>query len=1019
MPDSSTSYTDHDTNNENSRRDFLKQLALMGFFSGISTLLPSCSNAIEANGKSEDVFGVWEEMLQAIQQSPDYLPKRIENLIAGKDPEAMFNFVRDEINLVPPSASSLRGMGTAIRYGINGVLRDGFATPREKAELLNQMFQQAGITSKVVFERTDFKTEEVPSLFFRPVERKAEPAISETQYKNWEKVLNGNLPKQELSFVDENGKESKDLADKLWELLPEKEKIRYQNFDFRWDNYRTPAVSFEWNGETKYAHLFDPTVPFGQLRSSNQLAEAGEATFSGDKVQVKVTFREGIEPRKEHLLVEKDWPVEQLIGKQLQLSFFHGLNLKEQAQTNIGSLRTFTPALTYQSFEHTWEEMEQRSVFGNPITLEGRVIDVSGELPKIGNFSLLSNADPELVKKVQGLEVKAIPAAFPLVKLEVVAKDQNGELVEGLGAGDFQIQDNGRDVQALMEANRRTPRILVLYDTSLSMPKDYFGEKMAQFLENLEKSILDHYPAAQIQSWATDSNLYTWLMKASKTSHDLIIFATDGDNGDELQESYKAIFAAGPPAMVLNVYNSNERHRKVSFENMANLTGGTVLDAKDQEVTLGKILDHIQGMNISPYVFTYYAAGPLEVHEVKVSMDQKRLNESQEFQFSEIGSNESPVGQKIIGLYLTVKIGNQEVKRVLAGWDPVTESKAEPRQDHFEAVRNQMLGSILIGIEGEGPTYSAALSDLFQYRLSKKKWIDAINEKDVEKAISESHNQSFGFDPMLVHLLAPLNDAVTQKSLTFASGPRMVIFKRSMGVGKDSSTSSFDFLPTGKFVTMAEDTEEAFRVNMTKTAQMAVLEKSYYQESTLELLKDAQLISDTEAKDQDWFKARLREGEDAGFWYERIFRGNNTFKIFDRQMQTQAFWQIHQNTGELYGILPDMTGGGKDQVYTKYDDIHHVLQGYAEKLGEDEGAGINYAAYGIILMKLYAIAAHALETMDTTNMEEEVMLALQMRACHVAWFIHGGMVGRPQKIMGGVAQLISMMDRTDNGYPCS
>jgi hypothetical protein len=1019
MPTPLSSDLHDDTKKENSRRDFLKQLALMGFFSGISPLLPSCSNDIDANAEIKDVFGVWEEMLQAIQQSPDYLPKRIENLIAGKDPEAMFNFVRDEINLVPPSSSSLRGMGTALRYGIDGVLRDGFATPREKAELLHLMLQEAGITSKVVFERTDFKTEVVPSLFFRPVERKLESVISDAQYRNWEKVLNGNSTKHNLSFVDENGQQSKDLADKLWELIPEKEKIRYQNFDFRWDNYRTPAVAFEWEGETKYAHLFDPAVPFGQLRNSNQLSEAGEATYSGDEVQVKVTFREGIEPRKEHLLVEKDWPVEQLIGKQLQLSFFHGLNLKEQAQTNIGSLRTFTPALTFQSFAHTWEEMEQHSVFGNPITLEGRVIDVSGDHPKIGNFSLLPNTDPELVKKVHALEVKAIPAAYPLVKLEVVAKDLNGGLVEGLGAGDFQIQDNGKDAQALMEANRRTPRILVLYDTSLSMPKDYFGEKMEQFLENLEKSILEHYPAAQIQSWSTDSNLYSWLMKASKTSHDLIIFATDGDNGDELKENYKAIFAAGPPAMVLNVNNSTETHRKVSFENMANLTGGIILDAKDQEATLGKILNHIQGMNISPYVFTYYAAGPLEIHEVKVSMDQNRLNESQQFQFPEIDSIESPVGQKIIGLYLTVKIGKQEVKRVLAGWDPVTESKSAPQQYHFEAVRNQMLGSILIGIEGEGPTYSAALRDLFQFRLSKKKWIDAIKEKDVEKAISESHNQSFGFDPMLVHMLAPLNDAVTQSSLTFASGPRMVIFKRTMGMGRDTSTSSFDFLPTGQFVTLAENPKEGFRINMAKTAQMAILEKAYYQESTWGLLKETQLISNGEAKDQDWFKKRLSQGQDAGFWYERIFRGNNTIKIFDRQMQTQAFWQIHQNTGELYGILTDMTGGGKDQVYTKYDDIHHVLQGYAEKLGEDEGAGINYAAYGIILMKLYAIAAHALETMDTTNMEEEVMLALQMRACHVAWFIHGGMVGRPQKIMGGVAHLISMMDRTDNGYPCS
>lgn len=1021
MPTSHTSFAHQDTKKENSRRDFLKQMAFMGLLSGISPFLPSCSKGLETNGEAVDVFGVWEEMLRAIQTSSDYLPQRRIGLIAKKDPEAMFNFVRDEINLVPPSSNSLRGIGTALRYGVNGVLRDGFATPREKAELLHEMFQEAGITSKVVFERTDFKIEEVPKLFFRPIERKVNPEISDANYRNWQKTLNGNVIDQPLSYVDDNGLESKALADKLWDLLPEKEKIRYQKFDFRWDNYRTPSVSFEWEGETKYAHLFDPSVPYGHLKdpNSNRVTEATEASYSGDRAQVKITFREGIDPRKEHDLIEKEWPMEDLVGKQFQVSFFHGLNLREQARTNLGSLRIFTPALTFQSFEQTWEEMEEQSVFGNPITLEGRVIDVSGDSPKIGNLKIEKNSDPNLVKKVQQLEMKAIPGSFPLVKLEVTAKDQNGDFVDGLGAGNFRIQDNGREVQALMEANRQTPRILVLYDTSLSMPKEYYGDNMDAFLVNLEKDILEQYPAAQIQSWNTDSSLYTWLMKASKTSHDLIIFATDGDNGDQLQERYKPIFAAGPPAIVLNVDNSTETHRKVSFENMANLTGGIILDAKDQKATLQGIIRYIQGMNIAPYAFTYYAVGEAVSHEVKVGIDHGRLTESQQFQFPEIDSNESPVGQKIIGLYLNVKIGNHEVKRVLAGWDPVTESKMDPQQSHFEEVRNQILGSILIAVEGEGPTYSTALSDLLRYRLSKKKWIEAIKEKDVEKAIAASHSQSFSFDPMLVHLLSPLNESVTHESLTFASGPRMVIIKRSMGIGREVSPISFDFLPTGRFVTIAEDPEKAFRINLRNTAQMAILEKSFYEESTLQLLSDAKLIADQEAKDQDWFKQRIRQGDDVGFWYERIFRGNNTFKIFDRNMHIKAFWQIHQNTGELYGILPDMTGGGKTKVYTKYEDLHHVLQGYAEKLGEDEGAGINYAAYGLILLKLYSIAAHALETMDTNGMEEEVMLALQMRACHVAWFIHGGMVGRPQKLMGGVAKLISMMDRTDNGYPCS
>jgi len=1006
--------------NENSRRDFLKRLAMIGLFSGVPPLLQSCSEKTVFQSETEGVFGVWEEMLQAIQTSPDFLSKRIEGLIAGKHPQAMFDFVRDEINLVPTSSSSLRGMGTAMRYGIDGVLRDGFATPREKAELLYQMFQKAGISSRVVFERTDFKVEEVPGLFFRPIERKVDPGISDTQYRNWEKILNSNSKAQSLDYVDQNNEESKVLADKLWEMIPEKEKIRYQKFDFRWDNARTPAVAFEWEGETRYAHLFDPSVPFGQLKNpkANQVTEAGEAAYIGDKVQVIVTYRDGINPRVEHDLIENEWPVEQLISKQLQLSFLHGLNLSEQASTRIGSLRIFTPAMTYQSFEHSWEEMEERSVFGNPITLEGRVIDLSGNIPKIGNLALIQKTDPYLVKKVQELEIKAIPGSFPLVKLEVTPKDANGDFVEGLSAGDFQILDNGREVQALMETNQPTPRVLVLYDTSLSMPKEYFGEKMDAFLEKLEADILKNYPGAQVNTWKTDSNLYTWLMKASKTSHDLIIFATDGDNGDELKESYKPIFAAGPPAIVLNVYNSTESHRKVSFENMANLTGGVILDAKDQQATLNRLLTYLKYMDIPPYVFTYYASGQSASHEVKVGIDQNRLQVLQKFDFLINESGESPVGQKMIGLYLTVKVGRQEVKRVLAGWDPVTENKIEPQQSHFEEVRDLMLGSILIGIEGEGPTYATALSDLLRYRLSKKNWIETIKAKDVKKAIEASHSQSYAFDPILIHLLAPLNDAVTHESLTFASGPRMVIIKRSMGIGKDVSPTSFDYLPTAQFVTLAHHPEDAFRTNMRQTAKMAILEKSFYEESTFQLLADAKLISDQEARNQEGFREKIRQGEDAGFWYERVFRSGNTYKIFDQNMQTKAFWQIHQNSGELYGILPDMTGGGKKKVYTKYDDLQHVLQGYAEKLGEDEGAGINYAAYGLILLKLYSIAAHALETMDTTGMEEEVMLALQMRACHMAWFIHGGMVGRPQKLMGGVAKLISMMDRTDNGYPC-
>ena len=45
--------------------------------------------------------------------------------------------------------STLRAIGHQYKWGIKGVLRYGMATPREKAELLNQMLTEAGFVSTV------------------------------------------------------------------------------------------------------------------------------------------------------------------------------------------------------------------------------------------------------------------------------------------------------------------------------------------------------------------------------------------------------------------------------------------------------------------------------------------------------------------------------------------------------------------------------------------------------------------------------------------------------------------------------------------------------------------------------------------------------------------------------------------------------------------------------------------------------------------------------------------------------
>jgi len=94
------------------------------------------------------------------------------------------------------------------------------------------------------------------------------------------------------------------------------------------------------------------------------------------------------------------------------------------------------------------------------------------------------------------------------------------------------------------------------------------------------------------------------------------------------------------------------------------------------------------------------------------------------------------------------------------------------------------------------------------------------------------------------------------------------------------------------------------------------------------------------------------------------------------------------------------------------------MKAYSRTLSFTSMGGLGFIGFHVALIRLYAIASHAIKPMDTRNLEQEVLKALQMRACDAAWYIHSGLTGHPQKIMGGLAKLISMMDKTSDDFPC-
>lgn len=967
------------------RREFIQQLALCYIAAQLPLTFLGCKSDEEGFvGSGKPPYKVWEEMLMALQTSPDHLEGRMNILIDSKDPEAMFNFVRDEIYLIPPKSSSMTGMGTIMRYGTKGVLRYGFATPREKAELLHKMYTDAGITSKIIYERTEIKTESVPAFFFRPKDRQLQPKVNQKMIDRWKKELKADVDETELTLIDDNEQESKKLADQLWSIIYEKDKLRPYKFDFRWDNYRTPSVAFTIGEETKYAHLFDQTVAFGDLRNGNTTTEAGEKKYTDEKVEITLTTREGINPNDDIELLKGSWLLHELAGNLLSLVFANGLSLEQKIVTPIGNLRLFTPTLSFQSFDEDLDYMAERSFIGNAITLEADVIDLKSKEPKLNGKNLLAKTNPVLQKKVQKIDIKAIPRTYPLVKLEVSPTDENNNVIEGLSASDFIIFDNDLPISAMMENNQKTPKITMLYDTSGSMPNDYSGKKIDLFIENLEREIKNKYPSVTILKWKTDSNLFTSLYKASKQDADVIIYITDGDNNDTYISDWEKVYNEGPPALILNVYNSTAKNIKNSFEMMAKSTSGLVLDAKNQVEVIAKIGNYLEKIEIPPYVFTYYASENEKEHKVKISIDEKRLTTNTNYKFSILPTDDMILGKQLAGLYLTLKTGTQTINRTLAGWDPLIDFRRKPCYSDFKAVRSVILGGALISVEGEGPTMANTMADILKYKLSNREFGEAMLDGKIEEANAALQKGTYNYNTLLASLMQPLQNGVTQNSMTFASGPRIAIIKNRIGLDEEISFVSFDYLPTSNYVTLAENPKVGFKTTLQKTAQFALLEKSLFLESTFTHLHDKILLERSLAIKQKWFQD-YPTTTNSDFWHEKIYRGSGHFKIFDQSASVMSYWQINAASGELFGILEDGTGGGSDGVKLQLEALNKVMAAYKEaieKLGMKPDATLDpIHKFGKTLVRLTAFATEAIIIMDPPQMDQFEQETLAELAC--------------------------------------
>jgi len=181
------------------RREFI---GLVGVGSAGLSFSPLLLSSCESNDPSVP-FGVWKEMIAALEQSPDHLLGRKKALVAAKDPKAMVEFVRDSLQMIPEIGQFLHQANRMSMYGTEVALRCGLATPREKAEILKNMLTEAGFEARVVLEATEITEEDVKNNlkngknYWVPTTAVGVPMKYPNWMKNvpvWQIILSPNLP---------------------------------------------------------------------------------------------------------------------------------------------------------------------------------------------------------------------------------------------------------------------------------------------------------------------------------------------------------------------------------------------------------------------------------------------------------------------------------------------------------------------------------------------------------------------------------------------------------------------------------------------------------------------------------------------------------------------------------------------------------------------------------------------------------------------------------------------------------
>jgi len=935
-------------------------------------------------------FDVWADVQDALRTSPDHLPARAESLADEGDPEAIFEFVRDDIVTLPAGESGVGTPAATVRWGTRGTLRCGAGTPREKAALLVELYERAGYDAQLVGGPVDPSAEAVREEFLSPVDRPFAPDVEEATTEEWFDRLGVDPAERSTERVDPDGERSDAVATRLHDSVPYPAADAL-SFDWNWAG-PTPMAELTVDGETRYANPFFE-VPFGDPGTDPGSVERIERSPDPLDVEVTLSAATADAPGEQFELVSGQWDADELVGRQLLVRTVPTPDPIDNPVMRFGDLKTYVPSLAVQALDADPETAAQLSEFGDAVTLDGDRLspgEADGEVLRNGEPFVRDDEGDADPSSVESLAIEPKPNEYPTMKLGIEAKDGAGNHVGGLPGDAFAVTDDGEPVAPRVRTNTPARKIVFLYDTSGSMPEQYSGDDMQAFIDTVTDDVSAINARVDIERTETNSNNWTALEKAMGKNPDFVVYATDNDVDDQPTDDRVDAIENGAPTLVLSVNDdADDEVQSEQLRQMADLSGGEAVPAADRERTREAIRDYVT--RSLPTVQAEYYVPELGrgEREVEVRIPDAEVADTATYRVPAEEETVTNRDERLCGLYLTVAVGGDSITRTIAGWHPTVDEGDPVTDEQVRAVESALLGGTTLSFEGEGITPAVAFDDLLTARRDRADLDRAIVDGDQED-VDRERRDGFAFMPYeLLLAQTMLRSPVDEDGLTYHDGLRVALYRETPLLGTDRLRREIDVLPFRSARTAAEDPAAGYRRTMEQTARVDVVEAAAFGSAPETLLADRDLVpwGDLDDERQAAFLPALqRSGLD---WNDAHWR-------FPAEGPADALWTVDATTGEVHGVLADGTGGGEseERLREQLERIDRVVAGmnlyiaaagYSGAVSATGAVSLSVvAAYGQQLARLYAAASMALVLMDASDLEQQARETVARLACSVA-----------------------------------